>query len=215
MKDKLIFVVVLILFIGCTASVNKVNPEQNAENVTGNELPSCNKIEQYPTLFSFASDSLKEVLLAKIQKPLTTSEKEVLFKFDDKDKYVPFGIFNTNYDFEVFAVNKISYETGTLVVYLVIEPQTEYFNENDQIVMVLYDKIGIPTDIISKVLVDVYGSTYEIEFSTPNEFTVTNIDYEYSPDPESEAEDIANGRVIEPSYMKSFYKVEELKFVEK
>ena len=93
------------------------------------------------------------------------------------------------------------------------EIQTEYPHESDQLVLVLYDKDGNSTDILSKTLEDVYGSTYEIEFGSAHEFTVINIDYEYSPGPESEAKDIASGRVIEPSYMEDNFKVKGLKFV--
>lgn len=208
MKVKLVFGVVVLLFIGCTTSENKANSDQNLDSIAGNELPSCEKIEQYPVHFSFASDSLKKELLTKIKKPLSTSQKEALFKFEDKD--IPSEIFNQ--DFDVFTVNEIRYEKATLVVYIVIEPQTEYFNESDQIVLVLYDENGIPSDIMSGVLEDVYGSTYEVVFSSPYDFTVTYTDHEYSPDPESEAEDIANGVVFEPSAQVYTHKVKDLKF---
>lgn len=206
MKEKLIFVVTLLLLVSCTTSGSKSNLEQKEEAVLVITLPSCSEIKHYPVRFSYASDILKDELYAKIQKPLTTSQKEELFKTE----FIPYEIHSVGHD--VFAIGKINYETATLVVYLVREIQTESLHESDQIVLVLYDKNGNSMDILSETLEDAYGSTYEIEFNSPNEFTVINIDREYSPDPESEAEDIASGRVIEPSYMVNNFKIKELRF---
>lgn len=67
-------------------------------------------------------------------------------------------------------------------------------------------------DVLAENLVDVYSSTFEVNYTSRNVFEVIDTDIEYSPDPESEAEDIKNGREPEPSIMTQDYHIDTLKF---
>lgn len=214
MKEKLIFAVALLLVGSCTIPENKSDLEKKVETSVTNELPFCDEIKQYPVRFSYASSSYQNKLFNKIQTPLTISQREALFMFDkEEEKYVPYEIYDINYDYfndyDVFPVEQISYETATLIIYLVKRKEEQ--SENDQLVLVLYNKNNKPCDVLYTVLEDVYESTYEIEFSSPNKFKVINTDKEYSPDPESEAEDIASGRIIEPTISTQYYYVDTLR----
>lgn len=168
------------------------------------DLPRCEELKKFPTTFSHATEDLKKELNSKGVKHLSKEEKDKFLNLEAVPEEVQ------REDFEVFAVNKIAYEKATLIIYLVKEIQTESSHEMDQLVLVIYSKEGKAMDILSKNLQDVF-STREFTFTSSTEFNVIDTDSEYSPDPESEAEDIKNGREPEPSISTTFYEVDPVK----
>ncbi|WP_343632825.1 hypothetical protein [Fluviicola sp.] len=166
------------------------------------DFPSCPEIDKYPIIFSYVTDDLKKELEAKCITPLILSEKTTAFQ--NRESF-PDEIYSDFY--RVFAVNKINYTTATLMIYLIEEEQTESMHETDRLLLVIYDKDGVARDVLSKNLQDVF-STREFKFTSNREFNVVDTDSEYSPDPESEAEDRRNGRAPEPSVSTLYYQVD-------
>jgi hypothetical protein len=190
-KIALAIYLFILTLLGCT------NPKDKIERL------DCKEIEKYPSLFSYINDSLKNILWSKGIKPLTKTEKEIYFKKDDQ--------LNKVYDsaFNVFPVNKILYSKSAVAIYLVKEignPSSPY---DDELILVIYTNDGIPKNFLIENLQDPFG-TREINFTSRDEFEVTDTDDEYSTDPESEAEDIKNGREPETSIMTSRYEIDTL-----
>jgi len=198
-KNKISLFIYLSIFIFMSCNTSESKKEQF-------ELLDCKEIISYPLLFSYATDSLKNNLKLKGIKPLTVKQKINYFKTVS----VPSVLHDSA--FYIFPVNKISFVTSVLIIYLVKEIQVSSFHENDHLVMVIYNNEGRPMDILAKNLQDIYSSTYEVNYTSRNEFVVINTDNEYSPDPESEAENKKNMPVIEPSVIKQFYHIDTIQF---
>lgn len=168
-------------------------------------LPVCQEIEKYPAVFSYLTEEVKKQLDAKCITPLSSQEKAMAFMNNESFPEEIYSEF-----FQVFAINKINYTTATLMIYLIEEVQTESVHEKDRLLLVIYDKQGIMQDFLSRNLQDVFGSR-QFQFTTKEEFTIMDTDSEYSPDPESEAEDRRNGRAPEPSVSTIYYQIDPVK----
>jgi hypothetical protein len=208
MKHKAILSACLssLILVSCSFSESKKTVQEIDFPVKKEavDLVDCKEIKKFPAVFSHATEKLKTELNVKGVKPLTKEEKLKHLSLEA----VPTEV--TDEDFRVFAVNKITYEKATLIIYLVKEIQTESSHERDQLVLVIYNKEGKAMNVLSKNLQDVF-STREFEFTSPTEFNIVDTDSEYSVDPESEAEDIKNGREPEPSIMTSYYEIDPVK----
>ncbi|MNJ88963.1 hypothetical protein D3C87_65240 [compost metagenome] len=211
MKNKIRF----FLYLNILLIASCQSPQQNKESVQ-NITPSnqsqqpnfigCLELDHFPVLYSYASDSLKRDLYSRIVKPLSKKEKKELFQMDSP----PFQLDDP--DFLVFPVNRINYSNSTLVIYLAKQKTETSFHEADLLILAIYDQAGKPGDFLYNVLEDVYSSTYEVTFTSQTTFDILNTYKEYSPDPESEAEDIKYGRVHEDALTTERYRVDGLKF---
>lgn len=180
------------------------------------DLNTCKKVEKYPSLYSYKTDSLMAALKAKATVALVDNQKDTYFTkdaFNDNSDYTKDLFYGG--EFEVFPLNKIVYSNSTVVIYLVKEIEENSFPELDIISLVMYDNAGKPVYIINENLLNPFG-TKEVKITSPTEFEVLWIDEEYSPDLESEAEDIENGYVHVPVLITTIYKIDtlELKFIQ-
>lgn len=202
---KLLFTVILsgLIWINDSFSENK-EPESEYRKTAQKQgdLPSCPEIDKYPMVFSYVTVDLKKELDAKCMMALDLPQKTTAFS--NRESF-PDEIYSDFY--HVFAVNKINYTTATLMIYLVEEEQTESLHETDRLLLVIYDKDGVAKDVLSRNLQDVF-STREFQFTSNREFQIIDTDSEYSPDPESEAEDRRNGRTPEPSVSTLYYQID-------
>jgi len=179
------------------------------------DLTTCKEIENYPTLYSYKTESLMASLQAKATVALVDSQLDTYFTkdaFDNPDytKEVLYGG-----EFKVYPLNKIVYANATVIVYLIKEIEEKSLPELDMIVLVMYDNAGKPVDIVYEYLIDSFG-TREVNITSPTDFEVLWIDDEYSVDPESEADDIARGYVNVPILITTTYTIDtlELKIIE-
>lgn len=180
------------------------------------DLNTCKKVEKYPSLYSYKTDSLMAVLKAKATVALVDNQKDTYFTkdaFNDNSDYTRDLLYGG--EFEVLPLNKIVYSNSAVVIYLVKEIEENSFPELDIISLVMYDNAGKPVDIINVNLLNPFG-TKEVKITSPIEFEVLWIDEEYSSDLESEAEDIENGYVHVPVLITTIYKIDtlELKFIQ-
>jgi len=185
------------------------------ENILS-DVYTCKKIEKYPFLFSYKTDSLRAALESKAAISLVSSQIERYFTkdaFDNTDRTTEL-LYGGKY--EIFPVNKIIYSKSAIAIYLVKEIERRSFPDGDIISLVMYDNSGKPVDIINVDLLNSFGSK-EVNFISPSEFEVLWIDDEYSPDPESEPEDIKKGKENVPVLITTVYKIDTvgLKFIRK
>ncbi len=178
-------------------------------------LKGCEKIESYPFLYSYKTDSLRTDLQAKATVALVDSQLDLYFMDDafyensDHTKDLLYGG-----NFGVYPLNKIEYANSTVIIFLVKELEDNSFPELDMLSIVIYDKAGKPIDIVNVNLLNPFGSK-EVNFTSHTEFEVLWIDEEYSPDFESESQDIENGNV--PILITTVYQIDTvgLKFDER
>lgn len=186
----LVLSVFLAIVQSCTAPANKDQEEQKNDPV---KSIGCPELKAFPHVYSYKTPALLNDLRAKGTKALTKEEVAIYFKHIA----APSELNNPGYNMSLCAIHKILYPDASLVAFLLKENTESSSPELDQLYLVLYNKEGIPVDVMSTQLVDPF-ITREIKFLSSTEFEIINTDDEYSPDPESEAQDIKNGYESQP-----------------
>jgi len=156
------------------------------------------KTDQFPWIYSYQTDSLKEKLMAKAEgSTLSLDDKKRLFEsntFDNVER-TKSVLFSGTYD--IVLLDTITYSNGSLSIYYFKDTSDFNPRENDFISMILYYSNNRISDVKEVHLEDAFSSK-EILVRSKTEFLVRNIDSEYSPDPESEKLDKEMGYKNEP-----------------
>lgn len=183
---------------GDTEKENEAAPAGEVSETTNLGVLQCPGIN-LPTQYAYRTDSLMQALRAMGTKPLGQARKEIYFPKDDA--YVH------DSSIQVFPLGRMGYANGTLVTYLLQNIHGQAPEEGDYVALVLYNKKEVVTDVLHISLRDVF-STRDINIMSRSEIKVMDIDEEYSPDPESEAEDLKNGYEPQPDTTYRYYGID-------